>query len=248
MESKESEEEKDKIKSDFEEIKEDDIRDEDCICEVYKSGNYEKVLPDLIKAIDSKKEENKICEDYPYFNPKKPIKYLPRLDNPSEILTENQLKEIHSHLPYFHQYVSLNRLFSLSVDGSALKSLYKKCEGIKNSIIVVKDDEGNVFGGYASDVFYPSSTFCGTPDSFLFTFYKGEKIIVYKSTEVNDHYMYCDNEQICFGNTDDDFSLSLRNNLLDGYSKKTSTYDNKPLNDKEKFVIVKLEVWGFKER
>lgn len=233
---------------DFEPVQDDDIKKEDCVFEVFKSENYGKVLPNLIKAIDANIIEDKISEEYPYFNPKNPVKYLPKLDTPSEILNNAQLKEIHSYLPYFHQYVSLYRLFSISVDGSALKSLYKKCEGIKNSILVIKDNEGNVFGGYASDVFYPSSTFCGSPDSFLFTFLKENKIHVYKSTEINDHYMYCDNEQICFGNTDDYFSLSLKNNLLDGYSKTTTTYNNKPLNNKEQFVIVKLEVWGFKEK
>ena len=205
-------------------------------------GNY------VVKIIDSKNKEDKQSEEYPYFNPKNPIKYLPRLDIPSEILNNTQLKEIHCHLPYFHQYVSLYRIFSLSVDGSALKSFYKKCEGIKNSILVIKDDEGNVFGAYASDVFYPSSTFCGSRDSFLFTFYKEDKIYVYKATEINENYMYCDNEQVCFGNTDDYFSLSLKNNLLDGYSNTTTTYQNKPLNNKDKFVIYKLEVWGFKEK
>ena len=233
---------------DFEPVQDDDIKNEDCIFEVFKSENYAKVLPNLIKAIDSKLVENKASEDYPYFSPKHPVKYLPRLDVPSEIFSNAQLKEIHTNLPYFHQYVSLYRLFSLSADGSALKSLYKKCEGIKNSILVIKDDEGNIFGGYASDVFYPSSTFCGSPDSFLFTFYKEDKIHIYKATEINDHYQYCDNEQICFGNTDDYFSLCLKNNLLDGYSKTTTTYNNKPLNLKDKFVIVKMEVWGFKEK
>ena len=233
----------------FEQFESDDIKKEDNVFEVFKSENYEKIVPNLIKSIDSKNAENKQSkEDYPYFNPKNKIKYLPRLDTPSEILNNIQLKEIHSHLPYFHQYVSLYRIFSLSVDGSALKSFYKKCEGIKNSILVIKDDEGNVFGAYASNVFYPSSTFCGSPDSFLFTFYKEDKIHVYKATEVNDNYMYCDNEQVCFGNTDDYFSLSLKNNLLDGYSNTTTTYQNKPLNNKGKFVIVKLEVWGFKEK
>ena len=82
----------------------------------------------------------------------------------------------------------------------------------------------------------------------MFTFYKEDKIHVYKATEANDHYMYCDYEQICFGNTDDYFSLSLKNNLLDGYSKTTTTYENKPLNNKDKFVIFKLEVWSFKEK
>ena len=117
----------------FEQFESDDIKKEDNVFEVFKSENYEKIVPNLIKSIDSKNAANKQSkEDYPYFNPKNKIKYLPRLDTPSEILNNIQLKEIHSHLPYFHQYVSLYRIFSLSVDGSALKSFYKKCEGIKN--------------------------------------------------------------------------------------------------------------------
>ena len=241
-------EEKEKsLPPDFEPVQKDDIKNEECIFEVFKNENYEKILPNLIKEIDSQNLDKK-TEDYPYFKPNNAVKYLPKLDEPSEILNNTQLKEIHAQLPYFHQYASFYRVFSISVDGSALKSFYKKCEGIKNSILVIKDDEGNIFGAYASDVFYPSSTFCGSPDSFLFTFYKEDKIHVFKATELNDHYMYCDYEQICFGNTDDYFSLSLKNNLLDGYSKTTTTYENKPLNNKDKFVIFKLEVWSFKEK
>ena len=112
---------------------------------------------------------------------------------------------------------------------------------------MVKDDEGNVFGGYASEEYNPNSKFGGTGECFLFTFYKGNKIHIYCSTGINDHYMYCDEEQICFGCSDDYFSLSLRNNLLDGYSKSTQTYNNESLNNRDKFVICKLEVWGFKK-
>ena len=237
------------LTSEFKPLEGEDMKKEDCIFEVYKSENYSKILPNLIKSLDTETTEKKSNEVvYPFFNSKNKITYLPRLDIPSEILNNKQLKEIHFCLPYFHQYETWYRIYSISVDGSALKSFYKKCEGIKNSILVLKDDEGNVFGAYASDVFYPSSTFCGTPDSFLFTFYKEDKIHVYKATEANEHYMYCDNEQICFGNTDDYFSLSLKNNFLDGYSKTTTTYQNKPLNNKEKFVIIKLEVWAFKQK
>ena len=77
-----------------------------------------------------------------------------------------QLKELHSKLPYYHQYTNLKRVFSISVDGCALRSFYSKCENVNNSIIVVKDDEGNVFGAYASEAFKPQSTFYGTGDYF----------------------------------------------------------------------------------
>ena len=248
MEEKEPDEKKEiKLPPDFEQVKEDELKSEETISEVYKSENYEKIIPKLIKAINSKSGENG-TEDYPYFNSKNKVKYLPKLDTPSEIFNTNQLKELHSYLPYYHQYASLYKVFSISVDGSALKSFYKKCEGVKTSILVIKDDQGNVFGAYASDVLYPTSTFVGSPDTFLFTFHKEDKIHIYKATEANDHYIYCDNEQVCFGNSDDNFSLAIRNNLLDGYSKTTETFKNKPLNDKEKFVIFKLKVWSFNEK
>ena len=116
---------------------------------------------------------------------------------------------------------------------------------MSNSILVIKDEDGNIFGGYASEVWQPKFTFFGTGECFLFSYFKENRINVYNSTGENEHYMYGDNDQICMGCSDDYFSLSLRNNLLDGYSKKTKTYNNECLNDKDKFTIVKLELWTF---
>ena len=47
-------------------------------------------------------------------------------------------------------------------------------------------------------------------------------------------YLYGNNDQICMGCTDDYFALSLRYNLLDGYSKET-----RKLNVKSKFSFFK---------
>ena len=231
----------------FTPVLEEDLKKEDSIFEIYKSDNYKKIFPELIHKIDQKIYHNQSSEDYPFFTENNKIKFLPRLNSPSELLTNNHLKELHIYFPYFLQYSSLSKIFSLSQDGADIKSLFKKCEGIKNSILVIKDKEGNIFGAFLSDVLYPSATFTGTPDSFLFTFYKEEKIHVYKATQINDNYMYFDYEQICFGNSDKDFSLSVKSNLLDGSTKTTDTYKNKPLNGGEQFSIVNLEIWGFKE-
>ena len=232
----------------FTPVIEEDQKKEECIFEVTKSKNYEKIFPSLIQKIDQKLYQNKSSEDYPYFNKNNKIKFLPRLDSKSEILSNNQLKELHLYFPYFLQFSSLSKIFSLSQDGTSLKTLYKKCEGIKNSILVIKDNEKNVFGAFASDVLTPSGIFTGTCDSFLFTFYQEEKIHVYKATQINDNFIFCDFEQICFGNSGEKFSLALKNNLLDGYTATTDTYKNRPLNGGDKFTIVNLEIFGFKEK
>ena len=236
------------LPKDFIPVENEDIKNEECIIDVTKSDNYEKIIPSLIEKIDQKLYKNISSNDYPYFAPNHKIKFLPRLDIKSEILSNNQLKELHLYFPYFLQYSSLNKLFSLSQDGTALKSLYKKCEGIKYTLLIIKDKEKNIFGAFATDVLDPSGTFTGTVDSFLYTFYQEEQIHIYKATQLNDNYIFCDFEQICFGNSDDKFSLALKNNLLDGYTAMTDTYKNKPLNGGDKFSIVNLEIYGFKEK
>ena len=214
---------------------------------IEKTPEWDKVIPHIIEAINEKKNDNSVYSEYPYFRIQNAVQYLPKIDKPSDILSTEQLRELHSRLPAYHQYANLYKIFSISVDGSSLKTLYNKCEGITNSVLIIKDDDGNIFGAYASEEYAPSSKFFGTGECFLFTFYKLNKIHVYCSTGINDSYMYCDNEQISFGCSDDYFSLCLRNNLLDGYSRYTKTYNNEPLNNKDKFVIYKLEIFGFKK-
>ena len=235
----------------FTPVKEEDLKKEDSIFEVTKSENYKNIFPSLIQKIDQKIYHNQPSEDYPFFTRDDKVKFFPRLDTDSEILTNNHLKELHKNFPYFLQYLSLLKIFSFSQDGTNIKALFKKCENIKYSILVIKDNEKNIFGAFVSDVIQPTATFSGTSDSFLFTFYKGEKINVYKAILNNDNYMFCDYEQICFGKPEQGFSLSIKNNLLDGYKNTTDTYKNKPLNGGEKgdkFTITNMEIWGFKDK
>ena len=232
------------LPQDFEPVKYIESEKMNSLFEIYKSPEWDKTVPQILDLVD-KCKDGKEVGNYPYFTRQNAVQYLPKLNVPSEIFTNIQLKELHSKLPYYHQYTNLKRVFSISVDGCALRSFYNKCENVNNSIIVVKDDEGNVFGAYASEAFKPQFTFYGTGECFLFTFYKDNRIQIYNSTGQNDHYMYGDNDQICFGCSDDYFSLALTNDFLSGYSKNTKTYDNESLNKRDKFTIVKLELWTF---
>ena len=83
---------------------------------------------------------------------------------------------------------------------------------------------------------------------FLFTFYKENRIHVYNASGINEHYLYADDKQIAFGCSDNYFSLTLENDFYEGYSKPTQTYKNPVLNSKDKFIIIKLEVWGFQDK
>jgi len=115
---------------------------------------------------------------------------------------------------------------------------------VSQTILVLKDDEGNVFGTFNSEAFKESSKFYGTGETFLFSFYKTEKIHCFHSTGINDHFIYSDKDIIGFGSSDNYFSLQIKDDLLKGYSKTTQTYKNPCLSDKSNFFICKLELWG----
>ena len=93
------------IPSDFEPVINVAQNSEECIFEIYKSDDYDKIVPKILDAIDhyNSKDSNSYS-DYPYFKVRNAVQYLPPLDFPSDIFSAPQLKELHSRLPYYHQY------------------------------------------------------------------------------------------------------------------------------------------------
>lgn len=236
------------LNDNFEPIEYEDPKKEESIFEIFKAKDWDTTVPHILESIERSRDTNSSYGDYPYFKIQNTCNFVPKLSAPSEILNELHLKELHSRLPYYLQYLNFKLVYSLSKDGSLLKTFYQKNKDINNSIIVVKDDNGNVFGAFATEMFHNKSDFYGTGETFLFTFYNGTRIHVFNSTGKNEHYIYSDNKQLCFGCSDNYFSLALENDFYEGYSKTTQTFNNQILNRGDKFIIIKLECWTFLEK
>lgn len=214
--------------------------------EVTKSTNYSSKMKHLINSIIKYNEESKTISDYPYFIEKNRSRYVPSLSKRSEIITPYQLVELNNNLPYYQQYKNLILLYSMNVDGTSIKTFYDKCKDKGSTILLIKDDENNVFGAYANEEYkYNPNNFYGTGETFLFTFYNTNTIHCFLPTGENDNYIYSDYERLAFGCSDDYFSLCLENDFWKGYSKTTKTFKNSPLTEKENFNALKLELWGF---
>jgi hypothetical protein len=235
-------------KDNFEAIEYEDVKNEEAIFEVFKAKDYTEVMSGIIQSIDNYYGEADSYDDYPYFRIQSTCKYIPKLDTPSEILNEKQLRELHAHLPYYHQYKNLQLVYSTTKHGMGLKNFYVKSEDVKNTLLVVKDENDNIFGAYASEEFKVHHSFYGTGEVFLFTFYKTERIHSFPTTGLNDYYIYSDEKTVCFGCSDNNFSLCIENDLLSGYSKTTQTFKNPTLGSKEKFFITVLELWTFQDK
>ena len=67
------------------------------------------------------------------------------------------------------------------------------------NVLVIKDLEGNIFGGFCNESWRKKSLFYGTGETFLFTFKKSEKITVYYWTHKNNYFMHSGTEGLCLG-------------------------------------------------
>ena len=140
------------INPDFEPINYEDEKNENTILEILKNEQWESIVPQIIEAIDYCKDDQSYG-DYPYFRIQNTIKFIPETNIPSEIFNNNQLMELHSRLPYYHQYSNLRLIYSIAKDGCLMKTFYQKVSGENNLIFAVKDDDNNIFGEYSSEEF-----------------------------------------------------------------------------------------------
>lgn len=189
---------------------------------------------------------------YPYLQYNNNANYNIQLSNPSSFLTKAHLISLENNLPSYEQYKDMKLLYTLTKDGASLRTLYDKAEGYHSLIIFIKDDMGNIFGGYSNEgLKCRPNKFYGNGETFLFSFYTGDDIHIFLPTGHDENYIYSDSNILCFGCSNESFSLYLKDNFLNGYSKKTETFNNPPLNininnDIENdFIITDIEMYTF---
>ena len=222
----------------------DDIEEEDDYITIKKNPNYNKIMTNLKSDVFNFISKKNTFSEYPYFRVENIIKYIPKLSQESKILNEKKIIEIHSHIPYYHQYKNFKLLYSMDRDGTALTTMINKGETYENTILVVKNSNKEIFGAYLSEALkIKYNDFYGTAETFLFTFYDTNRIRVFPATRNNEHYIYTEATKIAFGCSDDNFSLSLEDDFSSCFTGTTTTYDNPPLCKQDTFIVVNCELW-----
>ena len=102
---------------------------------------------------------------------------LPELDLPSQLVSDDQRKLLHRHLPPRLQGYDWRRLFCTDQDGFSLASLYRRVAATESAVLlIVQDTEHAVFGAMLSCAPKQSEAFLGTGESWLFTFFPSFKV------------------------------------------------------------------------
>uniref|UniRef100_K7G6W1 MTOR-associated protein MEAK7 n=1 Tax=Pelodiscus sinensis TaxID=13735 RepID=K7G6W1_PELSI len=172
--------------------------------------------------------------------------FVSLLDIPSIIF-------INSHLPSELQH-KWRLLFSSRVHGESFSQL---CGHIINKgpcILILKDMDGYIFGGFASQSWEVKPQFQGDNRCFLFSV--SPSLAVHTDTGYNDHYMYLNHGQqmipngLGMGGQHDYFGLWIDSDYGKGHSRakpRCTTYNSPQLSANENFTLDGMEVWAVGE-
>eukprot|EP00062_Callorhinchus_milii_P005142 gi/632944312/ref/XP_007887441.1/ PREDICTED: TLD domain-containing protein 1 [Callorhinchus milii] len=142
-------------------------------------------------------------------------------------------------------------LFSSRAHGESFSRLSGQIVQKGPSLLIIKDSDGHIFGGFASQSWDVKPQFQGDSKCFLFTL--SPQLGMYTCTSYNNHYMYLNHGQqtmpngLGMGGQHNYFGLWIDSDYGTGHSKakpRCTTYNSPQLSGKENFAIDVLEVWA----
>ncbi|XP_053305083.1 MTOR-associated protein MEAK7 [Spea bombifrons] len=157
---------------------------------------------------------------------------------------------LNSHLPSEVQH-KWRLLFSSQLHGESFSQLCGNIVDQGPCLLIIKDSDGFIFGGFASQSWEVKPQFQGDSRCFLFTVSPCLEVHTY--TGYNEHYMYLNHGQqtmpngLGMGGQHNYFGLWIDSNFGSGHSKakpRCTTYNSPQLSAKEDFSIDALEVWA----
>jgi hypothetical protein len=143
-------------------------------------------------------------------------------------------------------------LYSVERDGKSWTIFQQRLAEAECCVIILKDKEGKIFGGFSPVPFVPNPKFFGDSRAFVFSSSR-----LYRATRFNENYTYYNHGQqtlpngIGFGGQLHYFGWFLSSDFENGQSMAeptSTTYGNPQLSKSNFFKLDGLEVWCIVER
>ena len=91
----------------------------------------------------------------------------------------------------FRVGTSFKLVYKASVDGFGAREFHKKCNEIKGTLIVIKSENGNVFGGYTKCNWHGKDEHRSDGQAFIFSLINQLSTPIKIKCSNVDHAMYC---------------------------------------------------------
>eukprot|EP00730_Choanoeca_flexa_P000750 TRINITY_DN10322_c0_g1_i7.p1 TRINITY_DN10322_c0_g1~~TRINITY_DN10322_c0_g1_i7.p1 ORF type:complete len:414 (+),score=85.47 TRINITY_DN10322_c0_g1_i7:101-1342(+) len=171
-----------------------------------------------------------------------------KLPQPSRLLTIPMLSVINASLPK-HCRDRWQRLFSTTDDGQSFASFMGAIAKAGACVLVLEDESGHVFGGFASQPWTIQPAFYGKDNCFVFSC--TPSLQLHFASGLNSNFQYCNQGMqtlpngLGMGGQLEYFALFVNNDLLTGHCRgdPSTTFRNPRLSAQETFKIVNLEAW-----
>jgi len=138
--------------------------------------------------------------------------------------------------------------------GVSLATLYRNLEDSERTLLIARDTDDHVLGGFAPEAWRPHPRFYGTGDAFVFSLGRcpagaepPEPLQVYTWTSRNSHFQYSDHDHLAMGGGDGGHALVIQADMLRGRSVPTATFGNPTLAGSRDFVVRDVEVWALED-
>ncbi|KAL0967517.1 hypothetical protein UPYG_G00253250 [Umbra pygmaea] len=169
---------------------------------------------------------------------------LPMLSDPSALLQDTHIEKLACRLPARVQGYPWRLAYSTAEHGTSLKTLYRSLQEVDSPVLlVIKDMDNQLFGGYSTDPFRVSEYCYGTGETFLFSFCP--EIQVYRWTGQNSYFVKGNIDSLQMGGGGGQIGLWLDADLYHGTTSSCATFHNQALSTQKDFIIHSVEVWAF---
>eukprot|EP00063_Salmo_salar_P086066 XP_014060901.1 PREDICTED: nuclear receptor coactivator 7-like isoform X1 [Salmo salar] len=169
---------------------------------------------------------------------------LPMLSDPSTLLQDTHIEKLVCRLPARVQGYPWRLAYSTAEHGTSLKTLYRSLLDVDSPVLlVIKDMDNQLFGGYSTHPFRVSEHCYGTGETFLFSFCP--EIKMYRWTGENSYFVKGNIDSLQMGGGGGQIGLWVDADLYHGTTSSCATFHNQPLSPQKDFIIHSVEVWAF---
>jgi len=137
-----------------------------------KLNNIQKIVENLQKEIISLKNENIIYKEKDKnINQEKKIISKNKIEISSSIIKENELNPLIEAIEKKMKLKikNINKLYQATIDGGEPSDFHKKCDGIKNTLILYESKGNRRFGGFTSETWEKDNNEKFDKNCFLFS-------------------------------------------------------------------------------
>lgn len=156
------------------------------------------------------------------------------------LISEEVANNIRAYLPYSQKVRHWRLIYDTRVDGTTLVSFYQNTDDQGPTVLIVKTDENEVFGGFASESWKKSSKYYGTGETFLF---RCDPFQVFQWSKKNNYFLFSRDDSIAFGGGGR-FGLWLDDEFSYGSGQECATFEG-AISKEEDFKVYAVQVWKF---